>query len=178
MKILLTLLLSLISFSFSQEPVNLENTLFERKGVYYTKDTNKPYSGKVFSLYDDGKIKSEGTLKDGKMMSRTEWKWYENGQERQVEPYKDGKFNGFFKWWYENGQKNFEETYKDGKKDGLSISWHENGQKNFEGTYRDDKRYGLFQWWYENGQKSSERTYKDGELISEKIWNQDGSVIE
>ena len=178
MKILLTLLLSLISFSFCQESVNFGSSLFERKGVFYANDTNKPYSGKVFSLYDDGKIKSKGILKDGKMMSKTEWKWYNNGQKRQVEPYKDGKFNGLFQWWYENGQKNFEETYKAGQKDGLSISWHENGQKRFEGSYKDDKRYGIFQWWYENGQKDSERTYKDGELISEKIWNQDGSVRE
>ena len=120
----LYILFILISVSFCQELINYETKLIERDGIFYSKDTNKPYSGRVFSLYDDGKIKSEGTLKDGKMMSRTEWKWYKNGQKRQVEPYKDGKFNGFFKWWYENGQKNFEETYKDGKKDGLRSEEH------------------------------------------------------
>ena len=30
--------------------------------------------------------------------------------------------------------------------------------------------------WYKNGQKRDELTYKDGELISEKYWNEDGSV--
>ena len=126
MKILLTLLLSLISFSFSQEPVNLENTLFERKGVYYTKDTNKPYSGKVFSIYDDGKIKNEGTLKDGKMISRTEWKWYENGQKWSELNYKVGKFDGSEMFWHKNGQKYRESKFEGGK----LISekqWNEDG---------------------------------------------------
>ena len=40
------------------------------------------------------------------------------------------------------------------------------------------ERDGLYTNWYENGQKSFEGTYKDGELISEKYWNEDGSVKE
>ena len=70
MKRLLTLLLILNSFSLSQKPINYETTLIERDGVFYTKDTNKPYSGPVFSLYEDGKKKEEGSLKDGKMISK------------------------------------------------------------------------------------------------------------
>ena len=178
MKIFSHLLLILISVSFSQQPINYETTLIKKGQLFYTKDTNKPYSGPVFSLYDDGKKKEEGSLKDGKMISKTKWKWYKNGQKWSEGNFKDGKVDGSFTFWYENGQKNYEENYKDGIKIGSGTGWYKNGQKNFEGTYRDDKRYGLFQWWYENGQKSSERTYKDGELISEKIWNQDGSVIE
>jgi len=40
------------------------------------------------------------------------------------------------------------------------------------------ERDGLYTNWYENGQKESEGTYEDGELISEKYWNEDGSVKE
>ena len=36
----------------------------------------------------------------------------------------------------------------------------------------------LYTNWYENGQKRFEGTYEDGELISEKYWNEDGSVKE
>ena len=57
MKRLYPLLFILISFSFSQEPINYETTLIGRDGLFYSKDTNKPYSGQVFSLYDDGKKK-------------------------------------------------------------------------------------------------------------------------
>ena len=47
-----------------KEPINYETILTERDGVWYTKDTNKPYSGPVFSLKNGQKIR-EGTLKDG-----------------------------------------------------------------------------------------------------------------
>jgi antitoxin component YwqK of YwqJK toxin-antitoxin module len=104
--------------------------------------------------------------------------WYENGQKKSEGTFKDGKGDGLYTSWYENGQKKLEIQKKNGDYDGLVTSWYENGQKKSEGTYKDSKRYGLFQSWYENGQKSSERTFKDGELISEKIWNQDGSVKE
>ena len=114
----------------SKEPINYKTSLIERDGVYYTNDTNEPYSGKVFSLYSDGKKKDEGSIKDGKMISKTKWEYYENGQ------------------------KEVESTYKDGERDGVWTSW------------------------YENGQKMEEGTFKDGELISQKGWNEDGSVKE
>ena len=47
---------------------------------------------------------------------------------------------------------------------------------NYENTLI--KRDGLYTNWYENGQKRFEGTYEDGELISEKYWNEDGSVKE
>ena len=47
---------------------------------------------------------------------------------------------------------------------------------NYENTLI--KRDGLYTNWYENGQKRFEGNYEDGELISEKYWNEDGSVKE
>ena len=184
----------------SKEPINYETTLVEREGVFYTNDTNEPYSGKVFSLYLDGKKKDEGTLKDGRMISRTEWSWFENGQKMSEETFKDGKLdglstewyengqkkfeefyrdsllNGLVKYWYENGQKEFEGTYKNGKQDGLYTVWYENGQKKYESTYKNGKEDGFFTMWYESGQKNIEGTYKNGKYISSKSWNKDGSV--
>ena len=90
-KILLTILPLLLFVRCSKELINFEQMLVERDNVYYTKDTNKPYSGAVFSLYDDGKKKSEGAFKDGKEIERTEWYYLKNGQKRFEETYKDGK---------------------------------------------------------------------------------------
>ena len=66
--LLIVLPLLLIVGCSSPEPINYETTLIERDGIFYTKDTNKPYSGRVFSLYEDGKKKMEGTLEDGVMV--------------------------------------------------------------------------------------------------------------
>ena len=86
--------------------------------------------------------------------------------------------DGLLTWWYVNGQKESEGTYKDDKLEGLSTNWYENGQKWYELTNKDGEFDGLYTNWYENGKKRFEGTYKDGELISEKYWNEDGSVKE
>ena len=153
-RLLLIVLPLLLIVGCSKEPINYEETLNERDGVFYTKDTNKPYSGPVFSLYEHGKKKEEGSIKDGKMISRTKWEWNENGQKKS------------------------EVIYKDGKKDGLETWWDRNGQKDREWTFKDGKGNGKWTSWYENGQKRDEVTFKDNEMISEKEWNEDGSVKE
>ena len=124
--------------------------------MFYTKNTNKPYSGPIFSLFDDGKKKEEGTIKDGKMISKTKWEWYGSGQKMK------------------------EEVFKNGKDDGLWTSWFENGQKKSEGNYKWGVEDGLWTEWYENGQKKEEITYNYGEYVrgSRKDWNKDGSVQE
>ena len=86
--------------------------------------------------------------------------------------------DGLYTNWYENGQKRFELTYKDGIHNGLLTWWYDNGQKESEGIYKDNKLEGLSTHWYDNGQKSFEGTYEDGKLISEKYWNEDGSIKE
>jgi antitoxin component YwqK of YwqJK toxin-antitoxin module len=114
-RLLLIVLPLLLIVGCSKEPINYETTLIQRKGIFYTKDTNKPYSGQVFSLYHDGKKKGEGTLKDGEMISKTEWEWYENGQKKSENILQNGERVGVWTKWYENGQKIFEITMKDGE---------------------------------------------------------------
>ena len=96
------------------EPINYNTTLVQRDGVFYTKDTNKPYAGPVFSLNKNGQKRSEGTLKDGK---------------------KDGKWTLWFSGYIDhNGSddvgphyfKQDEGTYKDGKLIDFK-EWDENG---------------------------------------------------
>jgi len=62
------------------------------------------------------------------------------------------------------------------ERDGFYTNWYKNGQKWYELTINNGKFDGLYTNWYKNGQKRDELTYKDGELISEKYWNEDGSV--
>jgi len=152
--LLIVLPLLLIVGCSSPEPINYETTLVDREGVFYTKDTNQPYSGPVFSIDKNGRNKRESILEDGKMITYKYFKYYENGQKKNEISFKDGKPDGLLTHWYENGQKKGEGSLKDGKPDGLSTNWFENGQKKEEGTY------------------------KDGELISKKEWNEDGSVKE
>ena len=70
------------------ESVN-ETSLIEKNGVYYTKD-KQPYSGQVSSLYENGSIKSEWTLNNGRL-------------------------DGLYNLWYKSGKKWFQKNYKDGE---------------------------------------------------------------
>ena len=60
----------------------------------------------------------------------------------------------------------------------VENTFYENGQKETEIVWKGDKVHGYHKEWYDNGQKNGEGNYKDGELISEKEWNEDGSVKE
>ena len=81
--------------------------LEERKGIRYHKNSDAPYTGKFFVLYENGQRMGEGTLKDGKP-------------------------HGLGLQWHENGQKQLEVNLKDGKLEGLYVEWHENGLKERE----------------------------------------------
>ena len=57
---LIPLIVLLYIFGCAKEPINYEADLVEKEGVYFTKDSDLPYSGEVFTLYTSGDIKEEG----------------------------------------------------------------------------------------------------------------------
>ena len=81
----------------------------------------------------------------------------------------------YYEWYH--GRIKEEGNYKNDLKDGKWTSWHSNGKKWYEKTYKDGKSDGLHTNWHSNGKKRYEKTYKDGKMISEKYWNEDGSVM-
>ena len=89
-------------------------------------------------------------------------------------PNEETPFTGRAVGFFENGQKRYEENYKNGKKHGFATKWYENGQKMSEENYKDGKEDGLSSFWYKNGQKNAEGNYKDGKLMSAEVWKPNG----
>ena len=88
-KILLILLVLIVGCAKEPEGVNID-TLEEKRGdIYYTKDTNEPFTGIVFSLFESGGKELEGYLKNGKLVKVTYYN--EDGSIYKVEEYKDGE---------------------------------------------------------------------------------------
>ena len=112
MRKLYTLLSLFMIFGCSSSESINQDLLNKKDGVFYTKDTNEPYSGTVFSLYENGNKESEWTLKDGRL-------------------------DGLYTLWYKSGRKWIENTYKDGKLDGLSIYWDRKELLDTKRTYKD-----------------------------------------
>ena len=68
--------------------------LENREGIDYLKGSDTPYTGKVFALYENGKKKQDGSLKDGKMDGL--WvAWHENGKKAVEGNFKEGKQYGY-----------------------------------------------------------------------------------
>ena len=171
-------LLFITSAVFPQSKANV-NSLKEYGGKTFKVDDDEPYTGRVFDLSEStGKKTLQGQYKNG--LKTGKWNsWYWNGKKELEVTYKDGKEEGKrTEWYFRNGQKKSEGTYKDGEQDGKYTEWRENGKKYYERTYKDDKKDGLETAWRENGQKWYKSNYKDGKMISEKYWNEDGSVRE
>ncbi len=67
----------------------------------YQQDSQNPYSGEVFDLYNNGNKKLEGSYKNGK--ENRKWTvWYENGQKASEGTNKDGELI-LQKCWDEDG---------------------------------------------------------------------------
>jgi len=158
--------------------------LVEKHDGFYTRDGNEPYSGPVFSLFENGNKKMNGTFKEGLMMGEWVFYWpeenqilakgqYVNGDGKEFDPEHEYKISwitkngreGVWEYYYQNGNQWFEKTYEDGIPMGEYLEWWYNGEKKEEGAFKGlsnrgfPVKVGKWTYWYETGQKSYEKTY-------------------
>ena len=112
MKKILLIVLVLIA-GCAKEPIDLK-TLERKNGVAYTKDTNEPYTGAVFTLYSSGEKKREGYLKDGEFDGKYTW-YLKSGQIYEEGNYKDGEVDGKWTSYNKDGSIDRVEQWKDGE---------------------------------------------------------------
>ena len=168
------LILLLVSSLYPQVNIDIDK-LLERGGLLYAPNKEKPFTGSVFDLFDNGQYKLKGRYRSGLKHGKWTW-WNYNGEKRKEVIWQNGKEISTKEWeYFKNGLKSKERKYKDGEKDGKWLKWYANGQKESEENYKvgviDDE------WieWYENGQKKIEKKYKNGEPNGDWTeWNIDG----
>lgn len=175
MKKLITLLLSLlISSACSQPKEPIDMKMLKEKEMeypifvkYFTKDTNEPYSGEVFSLNEFGKKEWEGKLVDGLrhgIWKENEYRYTDGKLAGSKEiPFKNGKIEGIVRRWYEppiypKRQIFTERNFKNGEESGLQIEY-----------YDPELGGGLMQVKFRGGEKGQK-------TIWEKVYNTDGSI--
>ena len=173
MKRLLLIVLPLLLIVGCSKPVE-DSTLINKDGLMYLPESDKPYTGEVFTNYSTGEKLYQGTYQNGllieysylnkdgsvkepvngeTLIERSGLLYTVNGQK----PYTGDVFE-----LYRNGSKKYTGSIKGGKKNKLWTSWYENGQKKEEVIYKDGYKNGIFITWYENGQMDWNETYKDG----------------
>tara|TARA_A100001388_G_C28541743_1_gene390576 strand:- start:90 stop:452 length:363 start_codon:yes stop_codon:yes gene_type:complete len=84
-----------------------------RNGIYYPINSDKPYSGKIVSYYENGQLEYSKNYKNGQSEGLHK-SWYENGQLKTSGNYKNGQREGLHKSWYENGQLKYSRNFKNG----------------------------------------------------------------
>ena len=89
---------------------------------------------------------------------------YPNGQIMILGQIKNGKQDGLVTKWYENGQKRQEENYKDYKLMS-AVGWKPNGEKCPVTNVKDGN--GVWVWYKEDGTESFRKTYKNGKIVEE-----------
>ena len=82
-------LLLFLGLAFGQSKMDI-NSLIDRGGVLYSPNKEKPFSGSVFDLYDNGQKKLNGRYRNG--IKNGKWTYsYENGQKWKEVHYKAGQ---------------------------------------------------------------------------------------
>ena len=97
----------------------LAQDLVLSEGQYYTDETQTtPYTGRYTEFYEDGMLKMELYLKDGRPEG-TYVIYYPDGKIAEVRSYYHGIFHGEWRTYSDNGQLIGLASYKEGQKDGV-----------------------------------------------------------
>ena len=112
----------------------------EGEKLAYAPNKQKPYTGWVKSMHDNGQVAWLGQCKDGKV-------------------------DGLMTLWYKNGQKQEESTYKDDKLM-TSVVWQTDGEKC--PVTNDVNGNGVKVAYLITGEELFRETYKDGQFVSMK----------
>jgi len=112
--------------------------------------------------YGNGKISSEGTMRDGKPDGY--WKTYfENGKIKSEGNRKDFQLDSTWKFYNDQGTLVLEYYYGNGKKNGLRKNYDPKDKLLLsEENYVNDVKQNLTKFYYKNGNVKQEIPFKDG----------------
>lgn len=127
--------------------------------------------------FKNGKVSSEGTLRDGKPDGY--WKtYYENGNLKSEGDRVDYELSGPWKFYNESGVITLEIGYEGGKKNGLR-KYFEEGKLVKQESYKNDLKDGLTTTYYPSGKVHETVNYVEGREtgIAYEYAEDDGRII-
>lgn len=111
--------------------------------------------------YDNGKLSSEGPMRDGKPDGY--WKtYYQNGKLKSEGNRKNFELDSAWKFYNEQGRITFEYTYRAGKKNGPLKTFDENENVVTEETYVNNMKQGLARNYFASGKLQKTIPYVEG----------------
>jgi antitoxin component YwqK of YwqJK toxin-antitoxin module len=121
------------------------------------------------------------------------FEWYENGQAKNKQEYKNGIRTGKWLEWNETGRLKLEIEYFETETENKKLErrfeynreetfityseWFENGNRRLEQQMKNGRRHGTYKEWFENGNPSMETQYNDGQEDGlHKDWYENGNI--
>lgn len=161
----LLLLLPIILFSCSEKEVEFKN-LVERNGIMFEVNTNDPFSGKSFEIYENQQTKFKGSYDEG--LKDGLWEQFlDNGRITERANYSSGRLDGLFEKFNEKNILIIKSQYKDSILSGDYKEFDDEGKITNEGLYTDALREGAWKFYYK-GNLRKESNYKNGKLDGNK----------
>lgn len=108
---------------------------------------------KVEENYPNDKPKIVGFYEtnDSKEVKVQEKEFYENGKVKMEGELEDGKRTGVWKAYYEDGTLWSEGKFVAGERNGYGLNYYPNGKLRMEGDYKNDKQTGNWKSYNEQG---------------------------
>ena len=139
-------------------------------------DTIRSNGYNVFH-YPDGKIASEGTMRDGKPDGY--WKnYYENGRLKSEGNRKNFQLDSLWKFYDDKGHLTVTIQYKNGKKNGFRTTYQ--GKNVVKEHFVNDVKQGYTYYYYPNGKVKLKIPFKNGleEGTAYEYAEEDGRIIQ
>ena len=165
--------MNLIVRSYLIQPVLIISFLMLAEFVF-AQDTI-PKAGFTIFYYPNGKVSSEGLLKNGKPDGY--WKSYnEDGTVKSEGNRKNFELDSLWKFYNQDGKVLVEINYKSGRKSGLKTTWLD--KETIKENFRDDIKEGYTRYYYPDGKLKQEIPFVKGiEQGFGKEYGSDGTII-
>ena len=141
---------------------------------------------KLEEIWKDGKLEVKLVFENDKLVGKTKYSYYPNGQIWSEKNYKNDELVGeTYYEYYENGQIERKRNFKDNRLvSQTTYSYYENGEKERVKNFREQilksgmgilTLDGKSTWWHKNGQKMFEGIFNYGILdVKWTRWYEDG----
>lgn len=136
-----------------------KNKIVHSEGLFFTDGSQtKLYTGEYKEYFDNGSIKLEINIKDGKPQGAY-IVYFMNGKPNEVRSYRNGEFHGLWRTYNEAGQLIAEAEYRNNKKHGKWFVWDDTGIMRYEMHYDNGVKTGTWFMWDEKGKLISEKKF-------------------
>lgn len=115
--------------------------------------------GEIVRRNDEGQVQEVGYYKDGKWDGLYKW-YYPCGTLKEQYPYKAGVGTGMGEVYFPTGELQIKYGVRDSELDGDYIAYFKNGQVQRKYKNKKDEADGLYQSYYANGQLEQEGMYE------------------